>query len=77
MNNKISAKQAGFLVAACILAAVVVFIPSEVAHKVGRDAWLAVLIAAVIGYSMFRVMMLLCSLFPNHTLAGFNRLLLG
>ncbi|GAB6179980.1 spore germination protein GerKB [Desulfotomaculum defluvii] len=77
MKNKISAKQAVFLVATCILATIDVFIPSEVAQSAGRDAWLSVLIAAVIGYSMFRLILLLCSLFPNHTLAGFNRLLLG
>lgn len=77
MNNKISAKQAAFLVATCILATVDVFIPSEVAQRAGRDAWLSVVIAAIIGYSMFRLILKLCSLFPNHTLAGFNRLLLG
>lgn len=65
------------MVVTCILATVDVFIPSEVAQRAGRDAWLSVLIAVVIGYSMFRLILMLCSLFPNHTLAGFNRLLLG
>jgi spore germination protein KB len=77
VNNKISDKQAVFLVMTCILATVDVFIPSEVAQRAGRDAWLSVLMAVVIGYTMFRLILKLCFLFPNHTLAGFNRLLIG
>lgn len=75
--NYISAKQAVYLILTCILATVDVFLPAEVAKYAGRDAWMSALAAPVIGYLIYLIIVKLCLLFPDLSLAGFNRLLLG
>ena len=76
-EDRISPKQVLFLVLTCILATVDVFLPAQVAQIAGRDAWLAALAAAVLGYLIYRSILLLSLLFPRQSLAGFNRQILG
>lgn len=61
----------------CILATVDVFLPTEVAQTAGRDAWIAALLAPFIGYIIYRIIVALCLLFPDLSLAGINQKLLG
>ncbi|AEF93581.1 spore germination protein [Desulfotomaculum nigrificans CO-1-SRB] len=76
-NNLISSRQTVFLILTSILATVDVFLPAEVARYAGRDAWMSAILATFIGYFIYRVIVALCLLFPDYSLAGFNRLLLG
>lgn len=77
IDDKVSPKQVVFLILTCILATVDVFVPNVVAQYAGRDAWISALAAAAIGFLIYRIILMLCLHFPNLSLAGFNRLLLG
>lgn len=74
---RISAKQAIFLVITCILTTVDVFLPSQVAMLAGRDAWISALLAPLLGYLIYRILVALCLLFPHQSMAGFNGKILG
>lgn len=76
-EDRVSAKQMVLLVLTCILATVDIFLPSQVAQIAGRDAWLAALAASVLGYLIYRLILLLSLLFPRQSLAGLNRKILG
>ena len=76
-EEKISPRQFVFLMLTCILSTVDVFVPNQAAQYAGRDAWISALAAGLIGYTIYRVVIMLGLLFPGHSLAGFSRLLLG
>ncbi|MEG6615778.1 endospore germination permease [Peptococcaceae bacterium 1198_IL3148] len=76
-NTKITPKQATFLVLACTLSSVHVFLPNELAQYTGRDAWISALLAPFIGCLIFFMVIKLGLLLPNHSLAGINKKLLG
>ncbi len=76
-EDRISPKQMVFLFLTCILATVDIFLPAQVAQIAGRDAWICALAAPVLGYFIYRILLLLSLLFPQQSLAVFNRKLLG
>ena len=76
-EDRISPKQVVFLLLTCILATVDIFLPAQVAQIAGRDAWISALVAPVLGYLMYRIILLLSLLFPQQSLAALNKILLG
>lgn len=73
----ISPKQAVFLILTMTLSTVDIFLPAELAGLAGRDAWIAALGAPAIGYLIYRVILALGLLFPDHNIAEYNRIILG
>jgi spore germination protein KB len=49
-KGRISSRQTTYLVVNTILATSILFLPALMAEEVGQDAWVSILIAAVLGY---------------------------
>jgi len=77
-KGRISSRQATYLVVNTILGTSILFLPALMAGEVGQDAWVAILIAAVLGFLIGSVLVISLGLrFPGKNFVEYAIELVG
>lgn len=74
---KISSTQLAALVFTFIIATATLYIPALLSQKAGQDAWIAVIVAGVVGIFIALIVTSLGGRFPEQTLVEYSQVILG